>query len=144
MKRQSISLVLVAIFLLLLTVPADVMSGTGTVTGRMLMMDGTPMAGGMALFFDARHGPPLAPEKEFMPPDIAMPLDSDGRFMASLPAGKYHVGAVQWQESVGPRFREPLPGDIFFLIREKTYNVPEEGDIDIGTYHEGKPLERHL
>jgi len=116
----------------------------GVIYGAMLEKNGEPMAGGMALFFNDALGPVPAPEQYFRIPDGTADLDRDGSFLHNLPAGEYYIGAVK---NLRPRmFGPPLPGDIFFLIKDKQgkpkkYSVPEHGTVYIGPQALGTPYD---
>ncbi len=103
----------------------------GTVTGTMLMKDGTPMAGGKVIIFVGDEGPPPQLSNDFREPDFVEDLNNEGIFWIQLDAGTYYFGAVQWNEGRGPG--KPGKGDIFFLMSDKPIQVPAEGLIKLGT-----------
>jgi hypothetical protein len=50
MRKNFILVITLAVFLFpVMSAPAD---GAETITGRMLMKDGTPISGGIVIFFD--------------------------------------------------------------------------------------------
>lgn len=136
MKRYSVFLSLMALSLFLLAIPTQV--GAGTVKGRVLMIDkSTPMADGVAIFFDYRKGPPPEPGVAVHPPDFVEPLDSEGCFQVTLPAGEYYFGAIKRNNT---NFGPPESGDIFFIKRDRPIMVSEEFPVELGDITEISPL----
>jgi hypothetical protein len=77
----------------------------------MLKKDGTPISGGIVIFFDLQGESPPAPESYVRPPDYVADLENDGSFSLGVPPGEYYIGAVKWQDGQpGP----PRKGDVFF------------------------------
>ena len=129
------------IFLILLLVVSTVLAAeTATVSGRMLMKNGSPLSGGFVVVFDLQSGVPPAPERYFLPPDYHEKINNDGSFRMLLPAGEYAIGAVKLREGkAGP----PGEGDIYFIIKDedlelKRIVVPENGHIDLGNVAAGE------
>lgn len=110
----------------------------GTVTGTMLMKDGTPMAGGKVIIFAGDETPPPQLSDDSREPDFIEDLNNEGIFWIQLDAGTYYFGAVQWNEGRGPG--KPGKGDIFFLMRTKPIQVPADGLVKLGTIAQGEIL----
>ena len=125
---------LVATFLFLPGLPME--ADAGTISGTMQMKDGAPMANGMAIFFDSSQGPPPVPGKQFRPPDLTEHLDEEGSFNVQMKEGEYYFGAVLWLKGDDPG--PPRPGDSFFVIRDRTVVIPEEGLVELGVVAEGE------
>lgn len=110
---------------------------SGTVTGRLLLSNGKPLAGGQVFFFDVNS--PL--EKPFIGrfwrvPDAVDHVDNDGRFTLQLEAGSYYFGAIK--RSSADRFGPPETGDYFLPSRDKRGNyrvitVNNKTTTDIGS-----------
>ena len=112
---------------------------SGTVKGVMQMKDGQPMAGGKAIIFDGKNGPPPQLVDDGREPDFVADLNKKGAFKFKLSAGKYYFGAVQWVEGRGPG--KPEKGDSFFLMRDQPVVVPAKGLVDLGTIQQGEKIQ---
>ena len=119
----------------------------GTLTGRLLMKGGKPMAGGTVFLFAAEAGPPPAPERYWRVPDEVMTLDAAGRFTMELPPGSYHVGGVkrEKEQEIGP----PRAGDHFLTSRDeqgepRAFTVRGGETTDIGSLGEATPFDTAL
>ncbi|CAG0976075.1 hypothetical protein GEOBC_01544 [Geobacteraceae bacterium] len=119
----------------------------GTLTGRLLMKGGKPMAGGTVFLFAAEAGPPPAPERYWRVPDEVMTLDSAGRFTMELVPGSYHVGGVkrEKEQEIGP----PRAGDHFLTSRDekgepRPFTVRGGETTDIGSLGEAVPFDPAL
>ena len=66
-------------------------------------------------------------------------LDTEGRINMKINAGEYYLGAVKWLDGHGPG--PPEPGDSFFIIRDRTIVIPENGLVDLGVVAEGEVLQ---
>ena len=115
--------------------------GAGTISGRMLMKDGTPISGGVVIFYDLQNGSPPAPEKYyFRPPDYGGDINNDGSFHMVLPQGTYNIGAIKRQDG---RRGPPGEGDLFFILKDKDLKllpveIPAKGLIELGDIAAGK------
>lgn len=119
----------------------------GTLTGRLLMKGGRPMAGGTVFLFAAEAGPPPAPERYWRVPDEVMTLDADGRFSMELVPGSYHVGGVkrEKEQEIGP----PRAGDHFLTSRNdqggpRSFTVRAGETTDIGSLGDAVPFDPAL
>lgn len=130
-----------AMFLILLLVVSTVLDAeAATVSGRMLMKNGTPLSGGIAVAFDLQSGLPPAPERYFRPPDYQVEIQNDGSFQMLLPQGEYAIGAVKRKDGMaGP----PGEGDVYFIMKDEDLNlkhvvVPEKGHVGLGDVAAGE------
>jgi len=115
----------------------------GTISGRVMLKEGGPLAGGRVLFFDSATGPAPEPDRFDRAPDIVRPIDEDGRFSVEIPVGKYYLGALKRVsgENIGP----PSDGDYIFRSvdkkgRMKLYVIKQGGRVDVGTLKGAAPL----
>ncbi|UCD34817.1 MAG: carboxypeptidase regulatory-like domain-containing protein [Nitrospiraceae bacterium] len=116
---------------------------TGTITGRIMVKDGVPLAFGQIMLYDALTGPPPLPHKYERTPDISKTIDAEGRFTVVLPEGRYYLGAVRRMS--GERFGPPQEGDYIFRSlddqgKPKEYLVQAGQILDLGTISEAIPL----
>jgi hypothetical protein len=117
-------------------------TGTGRVSGKIMLKDSGPVADGMVLFFSYSIGPPPLEDKYMRAPEIIAGTNSSGLFSAVLPAGKYYIGCKKHrkEEWNGP----PREGDLFFVKKDEE-DIPElfivkEGDhLNIDITAEDKP-----
>ncbi|MBT0652309.1 carboxypeptidase-like regulatory domain-containing protein [Geomobilimonas luticola] len=118
---------------------------TGTISGKMKIKNGGPLANGVVFFFNEASGPPPSPEKYWRVPDEIVGTDGEGNFKAVLLEGKYYLGASKRKsgQEVGP----PQEGDYFLPAMEekgvsKTFHVEKGKTADIGTIAEAIPFSR--
>ncbi|GFE56432.1 hypothetical protein AOG1_03110 [Geobacter sp. AOG1] len=116
---------------------------TGTITGKMMVKNGGPLANGVVFFFNEASGPPPSPEKYWRVPDEIVGTDAGGNFKAVLVEGKYYLGASKRKsgQEVGP----PQEGDYFLPAMEekgipKTFRVDKGKATDVGTIAEAVPF----
>jgi len=90
----------------------------GTITGRVMIKDGLPMANGLIYIFNSASGPPPSFDfRYWRVPDEVARIDKEGRFTAVLPEGVYYLGAIRRTsgEELGPLqdgdMFLPLPGE---------------------------------
>jgi hypothetical protein len=132
---KSILSVLVCIWITLAinTAGAD----TGTVTGRLLLADGKPLADGQVFFF-AVESPLEKPVigKFWRVPDAVEHVDGTGRFTIQLDPGSYYIGAIKrvFADKLGP----PETGDYFLPVHDTRGNyriiaVKNNSTTGIGT-----------
>ena len=124
-------------------VPPDKIE-TCTITGKMMIKDGGPLAGGRVLFFDTSTGPPPFKDQFRRLPDFSGEIGADGKFTVKLPAGKYYMRAGKKMSEVGTGLQD---GDyVFFSLDEKRkpkeYIVKNGAILDIGTVSGAVPYER--
>lgn len=115
-------------------------SGATTVTGRMLMQDGTPLSGGFAVAFDLQNTLPPDPARYLQPPASIAEIGEDGSFTLDLIPGRYAIAAVKRRDGhSGP----PREGDIFFALEDanglaREFDVPEHGRVKLGDQAGGR------
>jgi hypothetical protein len=110
---------------------------TGTLTGRLLLSDGKPLADGQVFFFDEKS--PLEKPltgKFWRVPDAVERVDSTGRFTVQLDAGSYYIGAIK-RFSAG-KLGPPEIGDYFLPVHDTRGNyrvitVKNNSTTNIGT-----------
>jgi len=112
----------VLLSLILLILPAYSLAATpgflkermGTMEGRVVLEDGSPLPGGIVSFFDAEKGPPPMLTGGSRVPDAVFDVDGDGHFTAKLVPGSYYLGALLVTEP-GRKPGPPKPGEKFFF-----------------------------
>lgn len=92
--------------------PAQI-PAVGTLSGTIQTVDGTPLSGGKAYFFNEAMGPPPAAEKYWRVPDETASLDNEGGFSVNLPPGNYYLGAMQ-RKADKTMIGFPTDGDIYY------------------------------
>ena len=142
MKKINGFLALAFVFCTAITVCAAEVK-TGTITGKMMIKNGGPLANGVVFFFNEASGPPPSPEKYWRVPDEIAGTDGEGNFKALLVEGKYYLGASK--RTTGQEVGPPQEGDYFLPVMEekgipKTYRVDKGKVTDIGTIAEAVPF----
>ena len=136
MRLISLSVFILPLFLVL-------QSGQGnaaTISGRMLMKNGLPLSGGVAVAFDLQSDVIPAPGKYFRVPDFIAEIQNDGNFSLDMPPGEYAIGGVKRTDGrAGP----PRDGDVFFLLKDEKQNlkhfiVTKEESMKLGDLAEGE------
>jgi len=148
MRRSTglLLLLLVSIFFCAGVSAGDSPEGkTGVITGRIAIKGIGPMMGGTVFFFDEADGPPPSATKYWRVPTEAFSVDDNAGFTATLPEGKYYMGAIERLsgEPLGP----PQEGDYFFISQDKKgkpkkYTVKKGTTTDIGIISDAKPFKR--
>lgn len=120
---------------------------TGTISGKMKIKNGGPLANGVVFFFNEASGPSPSPEKYWRVPDEIVGTDGEGNFKAVLVEGKYYLGASKRKsgQEVGP----PQEGDYFLPAMEekgvsKTFRVDKGKVTDIGTIADAIPFSKAI
>jgi len=113
----------------------------GTITGKMMIEDGSPMSDGAVLVYSAK-GPLPMPDKYFRVPDNVVFIDENGKFSAEIASGTYYIGAMKKKTGKGPG--PPKDGDYFFISMEaggtpRAYVLNENAALDIGILSEAVP-----
>jgi hypothetical protein len=114
---------------------SDAIAATGTVTGKVLLKDGSHAAAGIVLFYRKKNTVPFDPQKyRFEPEEVAF-IGTDGSFTAHLYAGAYYLEIVKRASSdiSGP----PKEGEYHRVLRDKKgkpiEHIIKAGEmIDIG------------
>ncbi len=120
---------------------------TGRITGKLMIKDGGAMAGGSAMFFNEKSGPPPSHDKYWRVPDVIAEIGEHGRFSVELPEGNYYMGALMRmgdRKIGGP----PLDGDYLFMSRDKEgkqklHYVKIGETVDLGAISGVVPFKRH-
>lgn len=108
---------------------------TGSISGRMLVKEGQPMANAVVFVFNDASGPPPSLDRYWRVPDEIVKTDAEGRFSASLSDGTYYLGAIKRTagEDIGPL----QEGDLFLQIHgdgtPKKHVITNGAALDIGT-----------
>lgn len=137
-RTRTLQLCLCITLLAFMAVVKD--SGAATVTGRMLMQDGTPLSGGFAVAFDLQNSLPPDPARYLQPPASIAEIDEDGSFTLDLAPGRYAIAAIKRRDGhSGP----PREGDIFFAMEDvnglvREVDVPEHGRVKLGDLAGGR------
>ena len=119
--------------------------GKGVITGKWITKNFGPMAGAQVLLFNAASGPAPSSDKHLRIPDAGTPVDSEGKFLLEVPAGKYYLVMRKRVNpvSAGP----PEEGDPQYYARlkngqAKTFVVKSGKTTDIGTIAVAEPFKR--
>ena len=67
----------------------------GTLSGKIVIQDKTPMSNGMLLLFNRSLGPPPHPYNYWRVPDMIMATEENGAFSIELPEGTYYLMIAQ-------------------------------------------------
>jgi len=107
----------------------------GTVTGQLMAGGEKPLAGGRAAFFVVAIGPPASQGSLRRIPEVVAPLAQDGKFTARLPAGRYYLGAMSRDASMGPG--PPRQDEEVFSVLDAQQErmiieIAGAGEIDLG------------
>lgn len=106
----------------------------GTISGRVLLKDGSPMANAQIFVFDESSGAPPSFDRYWRVPDEVVQADREGRFRVVLADGRYYLGAIRRLsgEEIGP-LRD---GDLFLPFYENgkpvSYTVANGVAIELG------------
>jgi len=108
-------------------------AGVGTLSGKVMIKENTPMANAMVLLYNRSLGPPPHPYKYWRVPDMIMSTEEDGAFSIDLPEGTYYLMIAQKSpdSEIGP------PGKDEFLY----YHTDTEGNAAPLTIASGKKLD---
>lgn len=137
----------ILLFLLVLCMGVTVYAeeaATGSLSGRVMIKDGVPMANGVVFIFSDASGPPPSFNKYWRVPDEIVKTDADGRFVANLSDGKYYIGAIKRKsgEDIGPM----QEGDLFLPFHgesvPKQYTIVSGTKTDIGTISGAIPYKK--
>ena len=118
-------------------------ANTGSITGQIAVKGKGPLAGGTVFFFDEQSGPPPSATRYWRVPTHSFSIDNKGRFSASLPLGKYYMGASH--KLSGERLGPPKEGDLFFISSDKKgkpklHTVMQYKPLDLGVIEEAEPF----
>ena len=120
-------------------------SSKGVLSGKWITKDKGPMTGAQVLLFNVAAGPAPAGNKHLRIPDAGTAVDSEGKFSAEVPAGKYYLVMRKRTDpsSAGP----PQDGDPQFYARLKNgkprvYTVKSGKTTNVGTISMAVPYKR--
>jgi hypothetical protein len=118
---------------------------TGSITGKIAEKGKGPLTGGMVLFFSEKSGPPPSATRYWRVPTHSFSIDANGKFNATLPEGKYYMGATR--KFLGEQLGPPGEGDLFFISQDKSGNpklhtVKGNEILNIGVISEAIPFSR--
>lgn len=108
----------------------------GSLSGKVLLKEDTPMANGMVLIYSQNLGPPPHPYKYWRIPDMIITTEENGAFAINLPEGTYYLMVAQKSPDgeIGP----PGKDEFLYFHSDKDGNalpiVVESGKKkDLGT-----------
>jgi len=106
--------------------------GAGTLSGKVMIKENTPMANGMVLLYNPHLGPPPHPYKYWRIPDMIISTDQNGSFSVDLAEGNYYMMIAQKSPDgeIGPPNRDE------FLY----FHSDKEGNAAPLTIETGKKL----
>ena len=117
----------------------------GTITGTLLLKNGSPVISAGVLFFNTAVGPPPMPGKYWRVADAKTGTDFNGKFRLNLAAGTYYMGVVKHLSGkwAGP----PEEGELFLPSPDahgvfRQYSVKAGEVTDIGALAEVVPFRR--
>ncbi len=111
--RKTISVFSLAVIVLLLSCPYSAFSyestGTGTMSGKVLLKNGKPASAGMVYLYKENEMFPFAPHKYRPEPYEVAVIKRDGNFSVKLQAGSYFIEVVMRASNkmIGP----PMAGE---------------------------------
>lgn len=117
---------------------------TGSLSGKVMIKDGVPMANGVVFIFNSSSGPPPSSDKYWRVPDEIVKTDVEGKFVAKLADGTYYIGAIQRKsgEDIGP----PHEGDMFLPFHgegsAKAHVVVNGSETDLGIITGALPFKK--
>jgi hypothetical protein len=118
----------------------------GSISGRLILKDGSPMAYAQVFIFNESSGAPPSFDKYWRVPDEVIQADGEGRFRAVLANGKYYLGAIKRKSGseVGPLQN----GDLFLPFyadgQPISYAVVNSSAIDLGTVSGAEPFSKEI
>lgn len=119
---------------------------TGSISGRVMVKEGVPMADGLIFIFNAAAGAPPSFDKYWRVPDEIAQIDADGKFKAVLSKGKYYLGAIKRKsnEDIGPL----QDGDLFLPFYADGapigYEVSSGSTTDLGLIYGAKLFSKSI
>ena len=120
-------------------------AATGWIEGQMMTRDGMPMSNGTVVFFSADSGPAPDINRYVRIPDQVADLDREGKFLVSLPAGRYYMGAIKRisDAQMGP----PRDGDYIYNNRDDqgvlvAYIIEKNKGLNVGAIAKAEPFKK--
>lgn len=108
----------------------------GTITGRVVMPDGKPLAHGFVAFFDIKAGDPQDFGSTHRSPTMIAFIGENGTFTTiSMPPGTYYLGAIPRKKffSGPPRPDEKRYSAFDDKGEYRTFTLKEAQELDLGT-----------
>lgn len=100
---------------------APLQGGNGTLSGKVMIKENTPMANGMLLLYNPHLGPPPHPYKYWRIPDMIISTGQNGSFSVDLAEGSYYMMIAQKSPDgeIGP----PSKDEFLYFHRDKEGNA---------------------
>lgn len=100
---------------------APLQAGNGTLSGKVMIKENTPMANGMLLLYNPHLGPPPHPYKYWRIPDMIISVGQNGSFSVDLAEGSYYMMIAQKSPDgeIGP----PSKDEFLYFHRDKEGNA---------------------
>lgn len=100
---------------------APLQAGNGTLSGKVMIKENTPMANGMLLLYNPHLGPPPHPYKYWRIPDMIISTGQNGSFSVDLAEGSYYMMIAQKSPDgeIGP----PSKDEFLYFHRDKEGNA---------------------
>jgi hypothetical protein len=95
--------------------------GVGTLSGKIMIKEKTPMANGIVLLYNRYLGPPPHPYKYWRIPDMIITTEQNGAFSTNLPEGTYYMMIAQKSPDgeIGP----PSKDEFLYFHSDKDGNA---------------------
>lgn len=102
----------------------------GTLSGRLMLADNTPMSQSLLYLYDLAMGPVPSQDRYWRVPDYPVEIGDDGRFSIPVLPGEYSIAAIRRADRVqiGP----PETGDIFMISMDEA-GLPRKHALKSGT-----------
>jgi len=118
----------------------------GSISGRLTLNDGSPMAYAQVFIFNESSGAPPSFDRYWRVPDEVIQADGEGRFKAVLANGKYYLGAIKRKSGneIGPL----QDGDLFLPFyadgQPISYVIANGSSTDLGTVSGAEPFSKSI
>lgn len=96
-------------------------AGNGTLSGKVMIKENTPMANGMLLLYNPHLGPPPHPYKYWRIPDMIISTDQNGGFSVDLAEGTYYMMIAQ--KSANDEIGPPSKDEFLYFHSDKEGNA---------------------
>lgn len=117
----------------------------GSITGKWITKSDGAMSGAQVLLFNMAAGPPPASDKYLRIPDVTAIIDNDGKFSATVAAGRYYL--VMRRHADGSTSGPPQDGDLQYYSRDnkgmaRLFYVKAGAETDVGTISEATVFQK--